>query len=69
MAPARYDDELVVTTRLESVRTRSLVFTYRITRGEDLVAEVRTAHVCVGRDGKPTALPEAMRAQLAAGAP
>jgi acyl-CoA thioester hydrolase len=65
-APARYDDELVVTTTVSEVRNRSLSFAYVVKRGETVVAEGRTAHVCVGRDGKPTSLPAEARALLTA---
>lgn len=65
LAPARYDDELVVTTTLAELKTRSLVYTYVVRRGDVVVAEGRTAHVCVGRDGRPVPMPEALRAQIA----
>jgi acyl-CoA thioester hydrolase len=64
-APARYDDELVITTTLAELRNRSLVFTYAARRGDVLVAEGRTAHVCVDRAGRPVRLPDELRARLA----
>lgn len=64
VAPARYDDELVVATTLSELKTRSLIYTYVVRRGEVVVAEGRTAHVCVGRDGRPVAMPEPLRAQI-----
>jgi acyl-CoA thioester hydrolase len=62
-APARYDDLLVVRTTLSELRRASLVFTYELLReGETpaLLCTGRTMHACVGRDGKPTRLPEAL---------
>jgi acyl-CoA thioester hydrolase len=58
MAPARYDDEVVIATELTRVRSKFLEFTYRIKRGETLLAEGRTVHVAIDRDGRPRALPE-----------
>jgi len=57
LAPARYDDEIVVETQLERVRSRIVEFIYRIKCGEKLLAEGRTLHVVIGNDGRPRALP------------
>lgn len=65
LAPARYDDELVVETTLAELKTRSLIYTYVVRRGDVVVAEGRTAHVCVGRDGRPVPMPDALRARIA----
>ncbi|HEY9723631.1 MAG TPA: thioesterase family protein [Oscillatoriaceae cyanobacterium] len=56
-APARYDDVLTVSATLSEVRNRSFTFHYAVRRGETLVAEGQTAHVCVDRAGKPVRLP------------
>lgn len=56
-APARYDDVLTISATLAEVRNRSFTFSYRVTRGDTLVAEGETAHVCVDRSGKPVRLP------------
>jgi acyl-CoA thioester hydrolase len=62
-APARYDDLLVIRPMVSKVRRASLVFTYELFReGEPraLLCTGRTLHACVGRDGKPTRLPDAI---------
>ncbi len=68
-APARYDDELVVHTRLDEVRTRSMRFAYRVTRGtgdsETTIASGWTAHVVVNREGRPVPLPQSLRSAIA----
>jgi acyl-CoA thioester hydrolase len=64
-APLRYDDAIVVTTRVGEVRTRSCTFEYEIRRGDTVVATGTTAHVCVDREGRAAPLPESMRAWLA----
>src|SRR5262249_11265957 len=58
LAPARYDDEILVETELTRVRSRMLDFTYRIIRSGTVLAEGRTTHVVIGPDGKPRALPD-----------
>ena len=58
LAPARYDDEIVVHTELKRVASRIIEFTYRIQRGTTLLAEGRTVHVVIGPDGKSRVLPD-----------
>jgi acyl-CoA thioester hydrolase len=58
-APARYDDELVIETRLLAARGAVVRFGYRIIRCADgvVLCEGETMHVVVGRDMKKRALP------------
>jgi acyl-CoA thioester hydrolase len=58
LAPARYDDEILVETELSRVRSRVVEFTYRIKADATLVAEGRTVHVVIGTDGKPRSMPQ-----------
>ncbi len=58
---ARYDDVLLIHTRVSEVRRVSLTFSYDIFREGDpdrLLCSGRTVHACVKRDGKPTRLPD-----------
>lgn len=59
-APARYDEELIVRTRIAGVRGPVIRFKYRVERKADavLLCEGETVHVVVGRDMKRRALPE-----------
>jgi acyl-CoA thioester hydrolase len=59
-APARYDDELIVETRVVAARGPIVRFGYRILRVEDglLLCEGETVHVVVGRDMKRTRMPK-----------
>lgn len=68
-APARYDDDILVRTRLQAVRKRVLVFGYEICRGpeSDLLAEGDTVHVITDREGHPRALPDSYRELFLAG--
>ena len=58
LAPARYDEEILVETKLSRVKSRVVEFTYRIRRGDTLLAEGRTLHVVIGPDGRPRAMPQ-----------
>jgi acyl-CoA thioester hydrolase len=59
-APARYDDELIIETRVLESRGRIIRFGYKILRVADglLLCEGETVHVVVGRDMKPRRLPK-----------
>jgi acyl-CoA thioester hydrolase len=59
-APARYDDELTIETRVLGVRGPVVRFGYRILRVADglLLCEGETVHVVVGRDMKRRAMPQ-----------
>jgi acyl-CoA thioester hydrolase len=61
-APARYDDEILVRTRLARLRRRALDFDYEIlnARTEQTLARGRTSHIVVALDSsRPRTLPEA----------
>ncbi len=64
-SPARYDDELLVETRVVAIRRSVLKFAYRVLRLEDgagtasrLLAEGETTHVVVNRQMGTAPLPE-----------
>ena len=58
--PARYDEEVVVRTRLKHVRKSVIVFTYELVRAEggELLAEGETAHVVTDSEMRVAPLPE-----------
>ena len=67
-APARFDDELLVRTRLKHLGRTSAIFeneVYRLPEME-LLCTGQTVHVVVGKDGKAMPIPEALRAKLSA---
>ncbi len=68
-APARYDDEIEVFTKLSALRRRVITFDYEIRRGSDseLLAEGQTIHVITDLSGRPRALPDKYRKLLAGG--
>jgi acyl-CoA thioester hydrolase len=60
--PSRYEDLLAVDVEITEVRGASMRFGYRVTRGgAELIATGDTRHAVVGVDGRPMALPQALR--------
>jgi acyl-CoA thioester hydrolase len=59
-SPAKYDDEILIRTRLLNVRESVIHFGYEILRAEDntLLAEGETTHIVVDENMQKTALPE-----------
>ncbi len=62
LTPARYDEEVIVETRVTSLKSRSLTFSYRILRAEDhtLLVEGYSKHVCIDHAGHIRRIPEAL---------
>jgi acyl-CoA thioester hydrolase len=67
-APARYDDELVIETRLLRVRGPIIRFGYRVVRVEDdlLLCEGETTHIVVDKEMKRARLPAKYAERFAA---
>ena len=59
-APARYDDELTLVTRLVRQTTVRYDHQYELKRGDTLLAEGKTTIACVNRDGEVQAIPESL---------
>lgn len=59
-APARYDDEIIVRTRLKNVRESMVHFGYELIRAGDgvLLAEGETAHIVTDAQMKVRGIPE-----------
>src|SRR5688572_12791050 len=59
-APARYDDEIIVRTRVVELRSRAIRFAYEVLRANDgaLLAEGETRHIVMNREGRARAFPE-----------
>jgi acyl-CoA thioester hydrolase len=61
-SPARYDDEVVIETRVTALRSHVIKFGYRLARlhadGEQLLAEAETVHVSVDKNMRKRSLPE-----------
>lgn len=61
--PARYDDLLLIRTRVEQLRKRTVRFAYEIARKDPqtLLATGSTLHVVLDSQGRPKSFPEAYR--------
>ena len=59
-APIYYDDEVIVRTKLKSVRESVVHFSYELVRGEngELLAEGETTHIVTDSSMKIAVLPE-----------
>jgi acyl-CoA thioester hydrolase len=66
--PARYEDLLAVHIEVSELGHARVSFSYRVMRGEELIADGGTVHACVDhRSGRPCRIPERLRAALGAG--
>ncbi len=57
---ARYDETVIVRTRLMDAKKRMITFGYQVLRkdqGEEVIAEGETQHICVDSNGKTKSLP------------
>lgn len=64
-APAHYDDLLTLETRTEKFTPVRVDHAYRLRRENQLLAEAASTLVLVGRDGRPTTLPDDLLRRLA----
>jgi acyl-CoA thioester hydrolase len=57
---ARYDETVIVRTRLKGVNKRMVTFGYQVLRKnqEEVIAEGETRHICVDSKGKTKSLPD-----------
>ncbi len=60
VAPARYDDEILVRTTVERLNRRLITFAYAILKAEtgELLAEGKTVHITVNKEGRKAFIPE-----------
>ena len=57
--PARYEDELIVRTKINEITRRTLIFGYQIEREDGAsVALGETTHVLINQQGRPSSFPE-----------
>ena len=65
--PARYEDLLDIAVDITEVRGASMRFEYEVTRDGERLADGFTRHAVIGTDGRPRALPDALRAAIPPG--
>jgi acyl-CoA thioester hydrolase len=54
--PARYDDQVTVITRIESLREVRMTFQYEVRREKELLVRGSTEHAFVNSSGRPVIL-------------
>ncbi|OLN31477.1 acyl-CoA thioesterase [Desulfosporosinus metallidurans] len=52
--PTHYDDELVIVTEIKSISSKTVIFSYHVYRQETLLAEGKTVHVFINKEGRST---------------
>ena len=57
-SPARYDEQLSLTTRIARQTPVRIDHVYELNRGDVLLAEASSTIACVGRDGQLQQIPE-----------
>ncbi len=57
-APARYDDELRLTTRIDRMTRARIDHSYTLSRGPDLLCEAKTTLACIDRSGRLIPIPD-----------
>jgi acyl-CoA thioester hydrolase len=64
--PAKYDDEILVRSRVLELRSRAISFAYEVRRAGDnaLLAEGETQHIVINRQGRARAFPPEYAAKL-----
>ena len=66
LAPARLEDQLVVTTRAEPAAGSRIEMAQQVLREGRALAKCRVSLACVGRDGRPVRVPAEIVAALGA---
>ena len=59
-APARYDDELELTTTLSRMTRVKLEHVYELRRDGEILTTAETTLACLGTDGRPRLLPDGL---------
>lgn len=63
--PARYEDELIISTTISELTRRTIRFSYQINRADGVaLAAGDTLHVLINTEGRPSTLPDKYRCYL-----
>jgi acyl-CoA thioester hydrolase len=65
LTPAKFDDQLTITTQVMDAKGARMVLDQRVLRGDILLFDARVTLVALGANGAPARLPTALRAALA----
>lgn len=64
LIPAKYDDELVVETTVQTQTAARMIFKQDVLRGTDVLFSALVTVVAIGESGQPTRLPAVIRRNL-----
>ncbi len=64
LTPAKFDDQLTITTQVMDAKGARMVLDQRVLRGDILLFDARVTLVALGANGAPARLPTALRAAL-----
>jgi len=62
--PARYQDIIKVSTRIEKIGRCSIDFVQEIVKEETVLVKTKTTLVCINKDFKPVPLPDSVKEKL-----
>lgn len=65
LAPARFDDQLTVTTRLAQITPARIILDQDVLRRDQPLFRSQVTIVCIGPGGRATRIPEAVRQVIA----
>ena len=65
LSPAKFDDQLTITTEVLDAKGARMVLDQRVLRGDAVLFEAKVTLVAIGANGAPARLPTALRAALA----
>lgn len=63
-APAYYDDELVLTTRIDRITRARIDHSYELRRGDKLLCEAKSTLACIDRAGKLIPIPDEIHGEV-----
>jgi acyl-CoA thioester hydrolase len=66
---ARFDESLVVETTCSDVSVVTVLFTYKISRADDVICEGETMLACIGQNMRPKRFPKDVMAAFLRGEP
>lgn len=67
LRPARFGEDLTVTTRADAITGARIKLSQQVWRGEDLLFDAKITLACLSEAGAPARLPVAIRDQLSQG--
>jgi len=65
LSPAKFDDQLTITTEVLDAKGARMVLDQRVLRGDAVLFDARVTLVAIGANSAPARLPTALRAALA----